>query len=656
MADTCMYELDDLVWEKFGENDDHMVPYPGEEYGDECAQCDVSGVTTSNADIEYAEKCKIQGKEETHPAIKNKKGKMLEMDSWSQAPDDVFASCHNDSIKEGTSLASNDNGISSHCFSNSNTESAGSKFESEDPILNDGNDAVDNSLYRYPPRGSHISQSDNDLSFFDNDHEEKESSDLLYYGWPDIGNFEDVDQMFRSCDSTFGIGSVSNEDDFSWFSSSQEFEGSEDMLRSGFKSSCSGSSPLKSTSENDGPSMSNNESLSVDGSIKTIISNSNSTSSQRLHSVEPAALGHMSFVNELGMLTEARDEFPPMEQSNLHKNPLRLQNQPERKRNSCILENGLSIHPSGNLKSSANVKLPYGDSSYQHFPSPGIQQQTQNVGPDSFMQTHDTYMQSEYSHPSNQIAAIPTLTSIKSEANAHPFLSVKESSFASNQVQSLKSSCDPSSKVDTVASQKKKREKLQQGLQSSFTSNPRHDNLIVQAASYDPASQKNIHPCKTEVEGASMDIPAEFDSSNVQESSCMSTVLDEFSPEETSFRQLQHVMEKLDIRTKLCIRDGLYRLARSAEQRHICDNMEGCSGDDRNSSEAFIPKTYESAGFLDMETDTNPVDRSIARLLFHRPSDPSVKPANDALPLKPPYNHTLEETASACAVRKVADH
>lgn len=30
---------------------------------------------------------------------------------------------------------------------------------------------------------------------------------------------------------------------------------------------------------------------------------------------------------------------------------------------------------------------------------------------------------------------------------------------------------------------------------------------------------------------------------------------------------------QLDIRTKLCIRDSLYRLARSAEQRHNCANL-----------------------------------------------------------------------------------
>lgn len=36
---------------------------------------------------------------------------------------------------------------------------------------------------------------------------------------------------------------------------------------------------------------------------------------------------------------------------------------------------------------------------------------------------------------------------------------------------------------------------------------------------------------------------------------------------------------------------------------------------------------YRSGGFLDLETDTNPIDRSVAHLLFHRPSDPSLMPA-----------------------------
>lgn len=34
-----------------------------------------------------------------------------------------------------------------------------------------------------------------------------------------------------------------------------------------------------------------------------------------------------------------------------------------------------------------------------------------------------------------------------------------------------------------------------------------------------------------------------------------------------------------------------------------------------------------------METDTNPIDRSIAHLLFHRPSDTSMLPLDETMPL-----------------------
>lgn len=52
---------------------------------------------------------------------------------------------------------------------------------------------------------------------------------------------------------------------------------------------------------------------------------------------------------------------------------------------------------------------------------------------------------------------------------------------------------------------------------------------------------------------------------------------------------------QLDIRTKLCIRDSLYRLARSAEQRHNCAIMSG-NGDDCDGSRALmVPETNKYA-------------------------------------------------------------
>lgn len=38
---------------------------------------------------------------------------------------------------------------------------------------------------------------------------------------------------------------------------------------------------------------------------------------------------------------------------------------------------------------------------------------------------------------------------------------------------------------------------------------------------------------------------------------------------------------------------------------------------------------FRYSRFMDMETDTNPIDRSIAHLLFHPPSDSSIVPPHD---------------------------
>lgn len=179
------------------------MPHPNNEHGDCSAtesdsrkkpRCEVIGIT-SNADT--STRYGIQGKEKRNLSTLTSKDIMLEKGSWSQMPDGMFPSCEADSIKEVTSIASDDTRMSSHSFKSGSVDSGGNELCTDDPIMGDGctGTAVDNYLYRYPL--GQISQTSNDLSFFDNDQEDKENGDLLYYGWPDIGNFEDVDRMFR---------------------------------------------------------------------------------------------------------------------------------------------------------------------------------------------------------------------------------------------------------------------------------------------------------------------------------------------------------------------------------------------------------------------------------------------------------------------------
>jgi hypothetical protein len=110
--------------------------------------------------------------------------------------------------------------------------------------------------------------------------------------------------------------------------------------------------------------------------------------------------------------------------------------------------------------------------------------------------------------------------------------------------------------------------------------------------------------------------------SMVVDGSFVSSLSSDHSVEESSFRQLQGAVSQLDVKTKLCIRDGLYRLARSAQNRPVFPSAVNNHGDSQDVKDT--QNTDTSGRFVDrrsIETQTNPIDRSIALLLFHQPSD-----------------------------------
>ncbi|XP_031253200.1 protein LNK1 isoform X1 [Pistacia vera] len=639
MSDLCIYEIEDNLWDEFGASDDHIVPHPSNEYLDQYAtqgdgrkksRYEVTGFTSIADNLTIYG---IQGKEENDLLFMSKKDKMLEKGSWSDTQDGVFpASRDSDTAKEVTSEASDGARMSSQ-GSKSGTVSKLGEFSEENHILGDRCVSEDDNVYCYPL--NHISQADNDLSFLDSDREDKESSDLLYYGWSDIGNFEDVDRMFRSCDSTFGLGSLSNEQDLCWFSPTNAAEGSEDILKSG--------SEFNGFPEHQEASGENGAGASTDDSNKKILGAGEKINFKSLDT-DDSGLNHLSFVNGLDTQSESADDLMVNEKVNLQKRQLKQQNKSDGKRKDRHVENG-SFQHYDELKQFTDLKHLFGDSSLQVFSPSGLQPHKQNTKQNSlnYMETHIPYMRIDYSHPSDQISVCPTPSGTKFENNTHISPSQKESSYASNQVQSMESSHGLPFEAPSVTTNEK-REKLFhcQDLQAPFSGNFKHANVAGPVEFCSSLSvQKQVHQSElgmegnSEVDGVSIKVPAEFDSSNGQESSCMSSVLDEISLEATSFRQLQQVMEKLDIRTKLCIRDSLYRLARSAEQRHNCANSSAGIIVDRDATGALMAEeTNKCTGFIDMETDTNPIDRSIAHLLFHRPSDPTVMHAKDAFSFK----------------------
>ncbi|KAM7474873.1 hypothetical protein LguiB_022116 [Lonicera macranthoides] len=611
MSDSFMYELDDIVWDEFGQGDDHIVPHPSGEHDNGHAfngdsfkkpRHEVIDVK-SNASDHCAAKFVSQEKEPgDFRTINKRRNTMLEKDQWSDIPENMLsASCDGDPMEEVASLASDNNRIPSYCFKSSNANSTDSKLCAGDPILSDRGTAVDNNSYSFSL--SQISQTNNDTRLFNNDCEDKESNDLIYYSWPDIGNFEDVDKMFRSCDSSFQLGVAGDQDDLGWFSSSEAIEGSEDAVKSDFKFSCPESDALKGISENPEPSKLYSERFPInDSRMKSAVA-SYKASCQPLYVDEPATVGHSFLVNGSDRTSEGKDNSINNEKIYMYNKQPNHQNQTEREIEDPCLEDG-------------------------SFDSRGLRLKNENLRPNSsdYIQTNIPYMHSDYSLPLDQTTVSPTLSGFTSENSGPTSLSPKGYSH------------DPLFEATTIKlDDKRKKQHARQGFQHSFTSNPKHVDSVLQSSICDPVSvQKEIQHCGNKFQnrsdvGVGVGSQAELCSPNAQESSSMNSRPDEISLEATSFSHLQEVMEQLDLRTKLCIRDSLFRLARSAEQRHNNVNLNGTS----DSSGAFIAAgTNKCTGFMDMETDTNPIDRSIAHLLFHRPLDSSTVPTLNVSPLK----------------------
>ncbi|XP_027772178.1 protein LNK1-like isoform X5 [Solanum pennellii] len=466
---------------------------------------------------------------------------MMEKDSRAGRLDCVFPSKHDkDSVEEVSSLSSENTRTSNDCSRSNNVDSISGEVQPNNPILDDKNSAVRDNLHSYPL--GPVSQADDDLGFLDSNHEDKSTTELLYYNWPEMENFEDVDRMFRSCDSTFGVG-ASIEDDLGWFSSSGVIEGSGGGLRSDFEFPFSTSSELENISGMQEASRPKETGSSINDSgtkdqlfCQTVCSMPSED--------ESAVLSHLSFANGS---SDSDFKTVPKKKINLHKINSKLQNQSEGKRKHVYMENG------------------------------------------------ETF---------NYIDSLP-------EERNHP--------TAITGSQALTSTDYSHSDQTTVA---------------DIGTN---ENMV------DKLLQRSVikHENNRDLESVSTGIPAEVGSSIVKESSCTSSGLNEISEEADSFHQLEHVMERLDVKTKLRIRDSLYRLAQSAEQRLRHANLNNGSGDDRHTSRAFDDDgAYRCTGYLDMETDTNSIDRSIAHLLFHRPSNSSVM--TDSLALESPS--TIFET------------
>ncbi|KAL2342107.1 hypothetical protein Fmac_010047 [Flemingia macrophylla] len=613
--------LEDNVWNAFGAKDNYIVPHSGDKHNNQFV---IQGDKESLQELRvirnsaYVNRYGTQGKEELYLENMTQKEKMLEKDSWSHTPEGVFSSCGSDSSKEANRLISNDTGMPNHCFKSGNLDSGACELCSDDSILGDRCVVEDGSVCQYPI--NHISQADNELSFLDND------------GWLDIGNFEDVDRIL-SCDLTFGTGSLNNDEEFCWLSSSHGAEGSDDALKSDFKFSYEELSPLKSISDYNMDSEENivghpvndsNNRTSVDEKIRL-----------QMDVIDEGVLAPLSMFTKSESDVKSGNIVDPLPKEKLQR---KLPNVSAGRRKNGYLENGGSVHSYAPPEQYADTKQSFGASSSGVTSLDSIQKPKLSLDSDSLgcVQTQIPITHLDYNHASNHTSLFPTMSGSRLEHDGHLSPSLKESSYASNMESSHGHSLE--------AALLKNREKLQHCcdgllLSSSFKT----ENTPNQMPFCSPGSAQQVdhqfeneNEGHSEVQGVSVGFSPEIDSSTVQESSSMAmgSALGQTSLEATSFCHLQQIMDQLDIKTKLCIRDSLYRLAKSAELRNNNSNAKGCIGDNGTCKTMMAQDASRCTGLLDMETDTNPIDRSVAHLLFHRPLDPSTLLPNETLPFK----------------------
>ncbi|CAM0956008.1 unnamed protein product [Alopecurus aequalis] len=129
--------------------------------------------------------------------------------------------------------------------------------------------------------------------------------------------------------------------------------------------------------------------------------------------------------------------------------------------------------------------------------------------------------------------------------------------------------------------------------------------------------------------------------------------------EEKIYYELKDALGKLDTDTRLGIRDSLLRLADSSSHRQIAGYRTSSNKSKRDEdkiSENGTSNRRKRSLLKEAEADTNPVDRIVARLLFHRPCSKAATSANEeslsSTPMSPEAGAYVKLDSSGVASRR----
>ncbi|KAG1334573.1 protein LNK1 [Cocos nucifera] len=584
MSDWSSRKLVDNLWDEFAQSDVFIMPHRD---GEKVNESVVVGNAYRHLGNNVGESTDSTGVARTVLWRKEKPYLVPPMN---------HGGCDPEYICNAITLVSQDAEVSDSCIKGCNVNPDSNIFCTGNSILGtrgsaDGSNDCHFSL-------DNVSPAAKNTCLLENGHKDREN-DFAYYDWPDIGNFEDVDKMFRNCDIAFGQGCTDEANELSWFPpSSHSIYGSEITFDSGLQSSCSDLNVLNNSLEHQ---SANTNFLPEIDSPSAVIDKSSTVAYQ--------------FDGEwLDASAENEDEFASKQ---LHDK--RAEMKLSALNQTCSGSEDLDMITDIGSQYLSEEKI--------------IQQFADRKLPSSAISAAEACPSEHILEPQHILGSASSSYIVLDHVTTDPYQYIKR--------------LPKESSLPPTMTPEEKMEKHKQQLHGSVTVDHRHQQTSCTSKTM---AMKNRHKsqhekgCSSEQEERNIGFSAiDKDSSIMQENSFMTAVSsDDGLLEATSFQQLQDAIDQLDVRTKLCIRDSLYRLARSARQRHLFSNASNCSRENRHArgTQSTETSNRRCAQLANAETETNPIDRSMAHLLFHKPSDPQTGPADDSLSFE---SHVINE-------------
>ncbi|XP_075500998.1 protein LNK2-like isoform X6 [Primulina tabacum] len=427
-------------------------------------------------------------------------------------------------------------------------------------------------------------QIDKVYDFLQNPPDDREQGDFVDYGWANIGSFDDLDRIFRN-DPICGVMNCGGSVDEPWLSSQGVTSRTSILMPTSGDSS---DMPLGALNSLDGSEIGAEFTLDC---------------------------SH-SFVSVNETFKEIKSHVGQDEQGNNKKRlPKGHKCQKSKEKNEIRHLHDLGYARSSRASPSQLFSIHYAPSMVNQYPPLVLSQQWQSQRAEPFQQKQCTGPLLSSSLYGN-VFHYPAMSIVP---QFHPV----EGNHENGNANSPKNSVDGAVKHPTMTP-KEKIEKLRRCQQSRAV-------LAIQKQQQQFGNHLSVE--YSTMEGENIEVDGNLStllsldhstSTEVNDSNAVSITFDNRSVEESVFYQLQETISKLDIQIRLSIRDSLFRLAQSAIKRHRPSDTGTINIRDEVLSK-YIDTHERTSTISDEETDTNPIDRTVAHLLFRRPVELSGK-------------------------------